>query len=172
VVIRVQPYLPAVFKDVMNSIDLFHKAGVYGVIFEGMKYTVKKPGTIKLKGDFVYPVDELRKHFEVFKSKLHRLGMKFYSGENRLRSMGDSLCCCGIDGMGWRPNTANLNHRLYDKQSYVFTDKMKETGNTVVFYAMAQETMKRHFFKKHSFADIMEYMMSQGYYQCLIPEDK
>lgn len=167
---RVQPYLPAVFKDVLKSIDLFHEVGGAGAIFEGMKYTVKKPGTIKLKGDFVYPVDVLKRDFEIFKNKLHKYDMKFYSGENRLRAMGDSLCCCGIDGLGWKPNTANLNHRLYDKESYVFTDKMKEVGNTVVFYALAQATTKRHAFAKCSYEEVMEMMMQNGYWECLTPQ--
>ena len=31
--------------------------------------------------------------------------MKFYSGENRLRAMGDSMTCCGIDGLeGFKGN--------------------------------------------------------------------
>lgn len=168
--IRVQPYTPAVFKDILNSIDLFHEAGVHGVIFEGMKYTVKKEGTIKCAGDYVYPVELLKKHFEIFKEKLHKYGMKFYAGENRLRSMGDSLCCCGIDGLGWRPNTANLNHRLYDAERYVFTDKMKELGTATCFKAMGQDTINSRFFRKSSFADIMKYMEGK-YIKVLMPKD-
>ena len=171
VIIRVQPYTPAVFKDVLNSIDLFHDAGVHGVVFEGMKYTAKKQGTIRLHGDFVYPVDILRKHFEVFRNKLHKLGMKFYAGENRLRSMGDSLCCCGIEDMGWKVNTANLNHALYDSDNYVFTDKMKVKGLTRCFGCLMQETTKRHFIYRLSFEEAMEFMKDKGYGKCLTPKD-
>lgn len=168
---RVQPYTPAVFKEVLQSIDRFHEAGGAGVIFEGMKYISKKPGTIKLQGDFVYPVKTLRSHFEIFKDKLHKLGMKFYSGENRLRAMGDSLCCCGIDGLGWRPNTANLNHRIYDKEAYVFTETMRKEGTSTFLKAISQDTLNSMFCRKSSFADIMEHMMQKGFYKSLIPED-
>lgn len=168
---RVQPYTPVVFKDVLRSIDLFHEVGGAGAIFEGMKYTKKKEGTIKLQGDFVYPVDILRKHFEIFRNKLHKNGMKFYSGENRLRAMGDSLCCCGIDGMGWKPNTANLNHRLYDKEHYVFTDKMREKGTTRCFLAINQDSTNRLAYQRMSFEDVMEHMMAKGFYKSLTPED-
>ena len=169
---RVQPYTPMVFKDVLKSIDLFHEVGGAGAIFEGMKYIKKQPGTIKLQGDFVYPVETLRKHFEIFKSKLHKYDMKFYSGENRLRAMGDSLCCCGIDGMGWKPNTANLNHLIYDKDSYVFTDNMKVAGTAKCFCAINQDSMNASFYKKSSFADIMDHMMAKGFYKCLTPNDQ
>lgn len=167
---RVQPYTPAVFKDVLRSIDLFYEVGGAGVIFEGMKYTIKKPGTIKLQGDFVYPVDTLRKHFEIFRDKLHRLGMKFYSGENRLRAMGDSLCCCGIDGLGWQPNTGNLNHKLYDPENYVFSKSQKEKGNTRCFLAINQDTLNRKFYAGLSFENVMEHMASKGAAKALIPE--
>lgn len=136
-----------------------------------MKYISKKPGTIKLQGDFVYPVKTLRSHFEIFKDKLHKLGMKFYSGENRLRAMGDSLCCCGIDGLGWRPNTANLNHRIYDKEAYVFTETMRKEGTSTFLKAISQDTLNSMFCRKSSFADIMEHMMQKGFYKSLIPED-
>ena len=136
-----------------------------------MKYIKKQPGTIKLQGDFVYPVETLRKHFEVFKNKLHKYDMKFYSGENRLRSMGDSLCCCGIDGLGWKPNTVNLNHLIYDKEAYAPTGKMKEVGTAKCFCAINQDSANAQFYKNSSFEDIMGHMMSKGFYKCLIPED-
>lgn len=166
---RVQPYTPAVFKDVLKSIDLFHEVGGAGVIFEGMKYIVKKPGTIKLKGDFVFPVDDLRKHFQVFKDKLHKLGMKFYAGENRLRAMGDSLCCCGIDGMGWKPNTGNLNHKIYDVDNYVFSPSQKAKGNTRCFLAINQDTLSRKYYAGLSFEEVMEHMYNKGAGEALIP---
>lgn len=42
VIVRCQPYIPDVKHDILrNSLVDFAKAGAYGVIFEGMKYTKK-----------------------------------------------------------------------------------------------------------------------------------
>lgn len=171
VIIRVQPYLPSLFSSVCKSLDLFHDAGVYGVVFESMKYTSQKKGTIKIGNDFVYPSDLLKKHFEVFKKKLHQMGMRFYSGENRLRSMGDNLCCCGIEDLdGFRPNTANLNHFLYDKAGYVFTDRMKEKDTADVFRVIHQTTIEIRALKGRSYEDLMRMHQRKNYVKALVPD--
>lgn len=171
VVIRVQPYIPALFKSVVKSIDLFHDAGVYGVIFESMKYIKKVPGTIKTGNDFVYPTDLLKKHFAIFKDMLHKRGMKFYSGENRLRAMGDSLCCCGIDGLeGFRGNSANLNHFLYDKPGYVFTDRMKEENTAQVFTTLHQTAIEDRNLRGKSFFEVMKMHQRKQYIVSLVPD--
>lgn len=173
VIIRVQPYSPSLFLDVLKSIDKFHEAEVYGVVFEGIKYFKKKPGTIKLGGDFVYPVSILKQHFEAFKTKVHSKGMKFYSGENRLRSMGDDLCCCGIDGLGWKPNTANLNHFIYDKEGFGYNQAMTEVNTSTCFSALNQDSLSKDILKKTSFAHVMDhYTKSRKFLSMLLPEDK
>lgn len=126
VVVRCQPYVIELYRDILKNIPIFAEAGVYGLVFEGMKAHKIFPGALKLGNDFVYPVELLKKHFSTFKRLCHEYGMKFYSGENRLRAMGDDLCCCGVDGMGWKTNTANINHYLYDRDNYTFTDTMKK----------------------------------------------
>ena len=50
VIIRIQPYMPEVFKDVMNNIPRLAEAGVYGVVVEGMKFFKSKPGMVKIGG--------------------------------------------------------------------------------------------------------------------------
>lgn len=126
VIIRCQPYVVELFEDIKENLKLFANIGVYGVVFESMKAQKKFPKMIKLGNDCVYPIRLIKKHLSVFKKICHDNGMKFYAGENRLRYMSDDLCCCGIDGLGWKPNTANLNHYLFDKDNYVFTDSMKK----------------------------------------------
>lgn len=151
---------------------MFRDAGVYGCVFEGIKYLKKVNGTIKLQGDFVYPSDLYKEHFSVFKDLLHKYGMKFYSGENRLRYMGDSLCCCGIDGLGWRENKANLNHYIYDKKNFVFTDNMNNEKTGVCFKSLNQSAIGRavYHYPYSKFMDM--YTRDFGAISQLLPDEK
>lgn len=172
VVIRCQPYIPKYFEDVKKSIELFSKAGVHGVVFEGIKYLKKVPGTVRLQGDFVYPSSLYKEQFSVFKKMLHERGMKFYCGENRLRSMGDSLCCCGVEGMGWRVNTANLNHYLYDRKNFKFTDAMQKEGSGVVFKPLNQSAIGSAVCRM-DYKKLMEmYTRDLGVVSTLLPDEK
>ena len=111
VIVRIQPYMTEVFNSVMQNIPRWADAGAYAVILEGMKYQRKKKGLVKVMGDFCYPKERLAQDFEKIKAEAHRCGLKFYCGENRLREMGDSLCCCGADDMeGWKSNHYNFSH--------------------------------------------------------------
>ena len=173
VIIRVQPYMIGMFKEVMKNIDYFHEAGVYGVVFEGIKYFKSNPQMVKLGNDYVYPSKILRQHFEFFKEKLHAKGMKFYSGENRLRSMGDDLCCCGIDGMGWKSNTANLNHYLFDRKNYTFTDSMRTSDGNQCFFAMLQDSKAKKTMNEKTFEEVMNlYAKSSKFLKVLLPDSK
>ena len=58
-IVRVQPYMPEVFHDVMKNIPRIAEAGAYGVIVEGMKFFKAKPGMTKIGGDFCYPLPRL-----------------------------------------------------------------------------------------------------------------
>nr|DAK05230.1 MAG TPA: DNA repair photolyase [Caudoviricetes sp.] len=170
---RCQPYIPKYFESVKKSIEVFHKAGVHGCIFEGIKYIKKVPGTTRLQGDFVYPSGLYRKHFEVFKKMLHERGMKFYCGENRLRSMGDSLCCCGIEGMGWHENKANLNHYLYDRENFKFTEQMKNGDKSgACFKCLNQSAIGKKVYYT-PYAKLMSmYTRDLGTISTLLPDEK
>lgn len=137
-IVRIQPYMPEVFHDVMKNIPRIAEAGAYGVIVEGMKFFKAKPGMTKIGGDFCYPLPRLRHDFEAIKAECHRYGLKFYSGENRLRAMGDSMTCCGIDGLpGFRPNEYNLCMLMNGKNPEP-TEKMKEVGTGGPFKTLNQ----------------------------------
>lgn len=120
VIMRMQPYHPAVFLDVLREIPRLRKIGVYGLTIEGMKYVTrpKNTETVKVGADYCFHVNVLRKHFAAIKDACHNNGLRFFCAENRLRNMGDDLCCCGVEGMGWQTNTANLNHLIYDPDGY------------------------------------------------------
>lgn len=129
VVIRIQPYFHNHFKEILGNLKRFKDAGAYGIIIEGMKWNSKHKGLVRVGGDFTYPISVIMKDFLQFREEAHRLGLKIYAGENRIRSLGDSLTCCGTDGMeGFIPLTYNLNHRVFDKQSMVCTDAMTQPG--------------------------------------------
>lgn len=49
-IVRIQPYMPEVFHDVMKNIPRIAEAGAYGVIVEGMKFFKAKPGMTKIGG--------------------------------------------------------------------------------------------------------------------------
>lgn len=139
--IRVQPYIPEIFNDVISLIPRLADIGVYGLIVEGMKYK-KAPieGLCQIGTDLCYPASTLIPQFKRIKETCHKYGLHFYSGENRLRLIGDDLCCCGVDGLGWRVNTANLNHLLFAPDSVEFSDKMKQTDSVSIFSAIHQKT--------------------------------
>lgn len=141
VVVRCQPYMPQVKHDILkNSLNDFKNAGAYGVIFEGMKYT-GRPKNIKYElqrvgNDLCYNKNMLQEHFELFKTKAHELDMKFFVGENRLRQMGDSLCCCGCDDL-FQVNTFNCNHLLNGDKTKP-TESMKVIGTGSISHALDQ----------------------------------
>lgn len=70
--------------------------------------------------------------------------------------MGDNLCCCGVDGLGWNVNTANLNHILYDKNSVNVTPAMHQTGTAMVFKATVQNALSCRGLKNLSFIETMQ----------------
>lgn len=154
---RVQPYMTQVKDSVMNSLERFTDAGVYGVIVEGMKFQRKIKGLEKLGGDYVYPVRLLRRHFSELREKAHALGLAFYSGENRLREMGDSLTCCGIDGLdGFRGNDYNVNHMIRGEKPTPTTGMMVN-GYAHCFAAVEQTTKAHKDYENKSFAEGMAF---------------
>jgi len=112
VIVRIQPLLPSVADEVINNLPRLRDAGVYGVIVEFMKYRTKKEGTVKVQGDHAYPLETIKPIFDRLKNKAHDLGLKVFSGENRLRQYGDGLNCCGVGDM-WKCHTHNLNHAIF-----------------------------------------------------------
>lgn len=157
-IVRFQPWTIAVAHDCLNSLPALAAAGVYGVIFEGMKLNVRRQGFIRGTGDMVYPKAVLKPHAERLRDAVHAAGMKFLAGENRLRGMGDSLTCCGCEGLdGFTPNKANLNHKWVGGETVAYTPAMQKKGSSLCFMGgHFQETSERRVLEKLSFADLME----------------
>lgn len=157
VVFRVQPYIPEIFTDVIKGIKRFAAIGAHGIVVEGMKYTRPvNADLVRIGNDFCYPVSILFQQFQSIKAAAHKYGLKFYCGENRLRALGDELCCCGVEGMGWRVNTANLNHYLFSPETFEYTDRMKEKGTANTFKCLEQSTLAGKEMQFLSYADKMD----------------
>ena len=155
VIIRIQPYMHEVYNEVFNNLSLFKDAGVYGVIVEGIKLQRKKQGLVKVGGDFTYPYELIKSDFLKLKDEAHRIGLKIYAGENRIRALGDSLTCCGVDEIeGFKPNKFNLNHLVNgDKQKP--TEAMTKGNTAMAFKALYQDTISTKVLKEKSFANKM-----------------
>lgn len=164
--IRIQPYMTEVFRDVKENIKRFSEAGAYGIIIEGMKFAKKKDGLIKIGADFVYPKHILKEQFEQLKQEANKYNLKFYVGENRLRSLGDDMCCCGIDGLeDFKSNTYNLCHILNNKE-YKISSRMKERDTAMCFRALDQTTLGGERLRGKSLEEIMkkEYIKKKKIY--------
>lgn len=160
-IVRVQPYMPEVFRDVMQNIPRITAAGAHGLVIEGMKFFKSKPGMVKVGGDYVYPLSILRRQFAQIKAECHRNGLVFYCGENRLRAMGDSMTCCGTDGLpGFQPNEYNLCMILNGK-SPVPTEQMKKVGTAGAFKSINQTAGSGRRLAKQSFYGIMQEELSK-----------
>lgn len=157
VIVRCQPYMPQVKEDIIKQIPMYKEAWVYWVIFEWMKFVHKVPWMIKLWWDYVIPKKKLEQDFIKIRDVCHKNGIKFYSWENRLRSMWDDLCCCWIDWLEWfQPNTYNLNYYLFDKEKYKPTESMKKKWSWMCFLKICQNATWYDALKKLSFQDCME----------------
>ncbi len=168
VIVRVQPYSPAHRAAVLKALPTFASAGVYGVTVEGLKCRTAEPGMVKLGPDFVWPVDGLRSDFEALQNRCHKLGLRFYVAENRLRSLGDDRCCCGIDGLaGFVPNAANLNSLLYGGR-IPYTRRMRQTGTAGAFKACAQDAVSTAALAGLSYAEGMELVRRVEVYRRMI----
>lgn len=156
--IRIQPYLHECFSEIRDNIKRMAAAGAYGIIVEGMKFQEKKPGLVKVGGDCVYPYTLIKSDFLLLKDEAHKCGLKIYAGENRIRRYGDSLTCCGVDGLdGFTANTFNLNHLLNGEKATP-TQQMQRQRTGGPFKGIPQDTERGSILRDQSFAyDMISY---------------
>lgn len=160
-VVRVQPYMREVLPDVLENMGRFQECGAYGVILEGMKFRKRQPGLVKIGGDYCYPAKLLENDFIQLRHRAHECGLQFLAGENRLRAMGDSLTCCGCEGLeGFRPNRYNLAHILAGETPEA-REAMKRTGSAYAFRAIYQTYLGGQRLKSNSFVEELTRMLHE-----------
>jgi hypothetical protein len=160
-IVRIQPFMHEVLQDVLKNLPRVKAAGAHGVVVEGMKFAKAKPGLVRVGGDCVYPIELLRADFEQIKAEAHRCDLVFYSGENRLRNMGDDMTCCGIEGLdGFKPNTYNLCMMINGKNPQP-TERMKQVGTADAFKTLNQTAGSGQKISKQSLAGIMQNELAQ-----------
>jgi DNA repair photolyase len=155
VIVRAQPFIPKVEREFIKNLDLFISAGVYGIIIEFMKYKSKKPGTIKVRGDMVFPLETIKPVFDRIKEAANKKGLKVFAGENRLRQYGDGLNCCGVGDL-WPCHEANLNHLLWGENivfKKVYNDKINEAAHS--FVTGIQNTKAYIFTKQSTYCELL-----------------
>lgn len=155
VIIRIQPYMREFKDEIINNLKLFKEAGAYGVIIEGMKFNKKKPGLVKVGTDYTYPLEDIKRDVIEIREECHKVGLRFFSGENRTRKLGDSLCCCGIENLeGFKENKFNLNP-IVNGEKPEYTKNMAKKGTARVFSALYQDTTNGKRLKNESFVGEM-----------------
>ncbi len=155
-IVRIQPYALGLCGDILSVLPDYANAGVYGVAIEGMKRQRRADGMVKVGSDFCYPVDKLSRDYERIRSRCRELGLAFFCAENRLRSMGDDPCCCGVTGLpGFQCNTANMNH-MDGKGAIIYTEQMRQPKTAYCFKGMVQDTIGSQHMGAMSFANAME----------------
>ncbi|MBN1126933.1 MAG: hypothetical protein JXA82_18165 [Sedimentisphaerales bacterium] len=161
-IIRAQPYMPQYKEQIIKQLGGYKSIGVYGIILEGLKHPkCKAPCTEKLGADYVIPLSVLRPQVTEIKQACHELGLKFFCGENRLRGLSDSLCCCGVEDIpGWQVNTANLNHIYYGQAQ--FTEQMSRPRTGTAFKTLRQTTIEGGRLARSSYkANMLAYAKSR-----------
>lgn len=154
-IVRIQPYMHEVYGEVYENLEKFKAAGAYGVIVEGMKFASKRPGLVKVAGDYTYPKALIESDILKLKQRAHELGLALYSGENRTRELGDSLCCCGVSDLpGFKVNEYNLNHLLHGGKP-AKTSQMQKTGTAMCFQSLYQNTANFRRLRGESFESEM-----------------
>lgn len=156
-IVRIQPYILDFRNDVIDNLKSFADVGVYGVIVEGLKMKRGKPGLVKVGGDWCYPSEQLESHFQKIRETAHENGLAFFAGENRLREMGDSTCCCGFDGLpgfsGNKFTSVNILAGLDPEP----TETMMEPGTAEPFKAIYQDTASTRILDEKSFAEMVRF---------------
>lgn len=169
-IVRCQPYIVELHKEISDCIDIISKTGAYGIVYEAIKMQKKVGGMVRLGGDYVYEKSLLENKFMDLRERCHKNGLVFLSGENRLRSMGDSLTCCGCEGLkGFENvNKCNLNYLKLKPEEYKATSLQKSVSTGEVFVCIAQIPGARRLLKTKSFEDCIERVSKLNVYKDLI----
>lgn len=155
VIARAQPYLPQCKASLMEALPEMKRAGIHGITLEGMKFKRRKPGLVKVGGDWAYPEEELERDYLAIRSRCRELGLAFWCAENRLRSLGDSTACCGCGDLpGFEGNRFNCVS-IANGSGGGPSELMRRPGTAGCFKALHQEAGIADVIARRSFAELM-----------------
>lgn len=159
--VRVQPYFVDKRDEIIAQFPNWANAGVYGAVFEGYSSGKRQKGLIK-DGKYCFPLDILVPHFKLIRKECHKYGLRFFSGEERVRYLGDDLTCCGTVGLdGFKPNTFNVEHLAHD----VFVSPTEAMKDKTTYPAMRDWKRTADFrkqIKDKSFEELV-YQLGENY---------
>jgi DNA repair photolyase len=152
VLVRTQPYIRAIKRDVIANLKRYKDSGVHGLIMSTISLTSKRQGMVRHGDMWLYPENQMYDDYTEIRQACHDNKLRFYCADGRLRYLSDSSTCCGCDKMdGFKPNMANLNH---SKREY--TEKMQELGTGEVFGNIHQRQPAYNRCKNSSYMACME----------------
>lgn len=155
-IVRVSPYFPECHKDIIANIPEWRDAGVWGITVSSFVSNRKQKGMKRIGGAYRFDTDILYRRLNEIKSKCHESGIAFMSSEYLLDWLGDSLNCCGCDGLeDFRPNVYNWAHMAYDAEMPESTEAMRQTNTFQPFKCKGQKRKLELLVKNRSFADLM-----------------
>ena len=139
VIARVQPYFVDAHSAIMQEIPNYADAGIYGIIIEGFVSTKKQKGLIRDGTKYGFSLDILAAKYKQIREQCHKCGIRFFSGEDQLRFLGDSLTCCGTENLDtFKPNKFNVEHIAHDDEDIKPTERMKQKGGVYGFKSRNQ----------------------------------
>jgi hypothetical protein len=168
VIIRVQPYIPALKSFLVSeALSRYKEMGIYGIIVEGLHVRDydKAKGLPVLDKERCYSdrtwrirYNILKEDFIEIKEYCHQLGLRFLCGEEDLRELSDEPCCCGTAGLPrFDNNTANINHLPIH-----FTKRMRDGNTGEVFRDAIKEAYWHEFCKLHSYRHIVNTLLDDN----------
>lgn len=84
--------------------------------------------------------------------------------------MGDDLCCCGVDGMGWKVNKGNVVHIIKGNAEFTPAQRTQDVG--ILMANMKQQSLSRMYGKMITFEKLMQTAArTKNELIPLIPED-
>lgn len=156
VTIRIKPYFPDCHKDILESIPRIAEAGAYSVTVETFVSKKKMSGMTKYGKCYMFDNDTLYPKYLEIRDVAHKNGLKFLCTEEGLNWLGDSLDCCGCEGLeGFKGNHYNATHLAYDEEKPQPTDAMLKTNTWYPFKCMKQSSSWAEHCRDRSFEDLI-----------------
>lgn len=157
IIARVQPFFPDCLDDIIAELPRYADAGIYGIIVEGFASFKRQNGMQKEGAKYCFPLDALVPMYKKIKDECHKVGLRFFCGEDAVRFLGDSLTCCGTEGLeDFRPNVFNVEH-MANEGNIKPTEAMKRNDTFQPFKCRSQHQRWAVICKGKSFEQLMHF---------------